>query len=107
MGKSLYYIGTNEEDVTEDIMERQEREMCPSSSAKKHLNLTLTGSNVRVLWGSEVLDFTHTQFRSLQVDAVKATYQLSRGQNAATTMFDHAQAAGPSSTLHTDTTVKQ
>ena len=27
MGKSLYYIGTNEEDETEDIMARQERDV--------------------------------------------------------------------------------
>ena len=44
--------------------------------------LTLTGSNAGVLWGSEVLGFTPTQLQSIRVDAAKATYRLSRGQNA-------------------------
>ena len=44
--------------------------------------LTLTGSNAGVLWGSEVLGFTPTQLQSIRVDAAKATYWLSRGQNA-------------------------
>ena len=48
----------------------------------------------RVLWGSEVLGFTPTQLQAIRVDAAKATYQLSRGQNAATTMMAHAQSAG-------------
>ena len=52
--------------------------------------LTFTGSNAGVLWGSEVLGFTPTQLR---VDAAKATYRLSRGQNEATTMLANAQAA--------------
>ena len=56
--------------------------------------LTLTGSNAGVLWGSEVLGFTPTQLQSIRVDAAKATYRLSRGQNAATTMLANAQAAG-------------
>ena len=56
--------------------------------------LTLTGSNVGVLWGSEVLGFTPTQLQSIRVDAAKATYRLSRWQNAATTMLANAQARG-------------
>ena len=54
---------------------------------------TLTGSNARVLWGSEVLGFTPPQLKSIRADA-KATCRLSRGQNAATTMLANAQAAG-------------
>ena len=57
-------------------------------------NLTLTGSIAGVLWGSEVLGFTLTQLQSVRVDAAKATYRLSRGQNAATTMLANAKAAG-------------
>ena len=57
-------------------------------------NLTLTGSNAGVLWGSEVLSFTPTQLKAIRVDAAEATYRQSRGQNAATTMMAHAQAAG-------------
>ena len=57
-------------------------------------NLTLTGSNAGVLWGSEALGFTPTQLQSIKVDAAKATYRLSRGQNAATTMLANAKAAG-------------
>ena len=56
--------------------------------------LTLTGSNAGVLWGSEVLGFTPTQLQSIRDDAAKATYRLSRGQNATTTMLANAQAAG-------------
>ena len=41
------------------------------------------------VWG-----FTPPQLRAIRVDAAKATYRLSRGQNAATTMMAHAQAAG-------------
>ena len=61
-------------------------------------NLALAGSNAAVLWGSEVLGFTLTQLRAIRVDAAKATYRLSRGQNAATTMMAHAQAAGAKNT---------
>ena len=57
-------------------------------------NLTLTGPNAGVLWGSEVLCFTPTQLQSIRVDAAKATYRLSRGQNAATKMLANDQAAG-------------
>ena len=57
-------------------------------------NLTLTGSNAGVLWGFEVLGFTPSQLKSIRVDAAKATYRLSREQNAATTMLANAQAAG-------------
>ena len=57
-------------------------------------NLTLTGSNTGVLWGSEILGFTPTQLQGIRVDAAKATYRLSRGHSAATTMMAHAQAAG-------------
>ena len=57
-------------------------------------NLTLTGSNAGVLWGSEVLGFTPTQLQAIRVDAANATYRLSCGQNAATTMLANAQAAG-------------
>ena len=53
-----------------------------------------TGSNAGVLWGSELLGFTPTQLRAIRVDAAKATYRLSRGQNAATTMLANAQATG-------------
>ena len=56
--------------------------------------LTLTGYNAGVLWGSEVFGFTPTQLQSIRVDGAKATYRLSRGQNAATTMLANAQAAG-------------
>ena len=35
-----------------------------------------------------------TQLQAVRVDAAKATYRLSRGQNAATTMMARAQAAG-------------
>ena len=56
--------------------------------------LTLTGSNAGVLWGSEVLGFTPTQLQAIRVDSAKATYRLSRGQNAATTMMAQAQAVG-------------
>ena len=56
--------------------------------------LTLTGSNAGVLWGSEVLGFTPTQLQSIRVDAAKATYRHSRGQNAATTILANAQATG-------------
>ena len=47
-------------------------------------NLTLTGSNAGVL----------SQLKSIRIDAAKATYRLSRGQNAATTMLALAQAGG-------------
>ena len=57
-------------------------------------NLTLTGSNAGCFGGSEVLGITPTQLQSIRVDAAKATYRLSRGQNVATTMMAHAQAAG-------------
>ena len=57
-------------------------------------NLTLTGPYAGVLWGSEVLGFTSTQLQAIRVNAAKATCRLSRGQNAATTMMPHAQAAG-------------
>ena len=57
-------------------------------------NLTLTGSNAGVLWGSEVLGFTPTQLRAIRADASEATCRLSRGQNVATTMLAHAQATG-------------
>ena len=43
-------------------------------------NLTLTGSNDGVLWGSEVLGFTPAQLKATRADAAKATYRLSRGQ---------------------------
>ena len=62
-------------------------------------NLTLTGSNAGVLWGSEVLGFTRTQLQSIRVDAAKATYRLSRGQNAATTMLANPQAAGAKTSI--------
>ena len=48
-------------------------------------------------WGAlgfRFLGFTPTQIKVIRVDAAKATYRLSRGQNAATTMMAHAQAAG-------------
>ena len=40
-----------------------------------------------------VLRFTSTQLQAIRVDAAKATCRLSRGQNAATTMMVHTQAA--------------
>ena len=49
--------------------------------------------NAGVLWGSEVLGFTPTQLQSIRVDAAKATYRLTQGQNAAITMLANAQAA--------------
>ena len=57
-------------------------------------NLTLAGSNAGVLWGSEVLGFTPTQLKAIRFNAAKATFRLSRGQNAATIMMAHAQAPG-------------
>ena len=63
-------------------------------AARRNRNLTLTGSNAGVLWGSEVLGFPPTQLQAIRVDAAKATFRLSRGQNAATTVMAHAQAAG-------------
>ena len=61
--------------------------------------LAISRSAARTLGslGSEVLGFTPTQLRAIRVDAAKATCRLSRGQNAATTMIAHAQAAGSKS----------
>ena len=56
-------------------------------------NLTISGSNAGVLEGSEVLSLTPTQVKAIRVDAAKATFRLSHGQNAGTKMMAHAQAS--------------
>ena len=78
----------------ESYEENEARQAASEGRGTHTRNLTLTGSNAGVFWGSEVLGFTPTQLQSIRVDAAKATYRLSRGQNAATTMMAHALAAG-------------
>ena len=72
--------------------QRQERKCARQQHAR---NLTLTGSNGGVSLGfGGSWAFTPAQHRTIRVDAAKATFRLSRGQNAATTMMAQAQAAG-------------